>query len=280
MTVYLDTKQTQDVLLDMMQTLDFILRSHGIAYTLDGGTLLGAVRHKGFIPWDDDIDIMVPRPQFDELCRHPEWAPEGYSFSFPGRNEYYFPYAKFCNLAWRAQEPMYEGVFDENLWIDIFPADGMPQDADALAELMKVQSHLAQGAAASFVNINQAVAFSDSKVKGLAKRLLYPVYRKMVSAEDNYRKIAENARSTDFDSAKRVGDLVWYPYKPNKPGFPIEDFNVLTELGFEGHKFKACPHWDEYLTGLYGDYMTPPPENQRIAHSMKVWRVDEAEDRK
>ena len=75
MTEYLDTKQTQDVLLGMMQALDSILREHDIAYTLDGGTLLGAVRHKGFIPWDDDIDIMIPRPSFDELCSHPEWAP-------------------------------------------------------------------------------------------------------------------------------------------------------------------------------------------------------------
>lgn len=277
---YLDTEHIQSRLLSMMATLDLVLTENGIPYSLDGGSLLGAVRHKGFIPWDDDIDIMIPRPQFDELCRHPEWAPEGYSFSFPDRNGYLFPYAKFCNLAWRAQEPLYEGVFDECLWIDIFPADGLPQDAAALAELMKAQDRLAQGAAASFVNIDQAVAMSDSKVKGLAKRLLYPMYRKTVSAEDNYRKITENACSTAFESAERAGDLVWYPYKPNKPGFPVEDFSNLIELDFEGHKFKACPHWDEYLTGLYGDYMTLPPEDQRVTHGMKVWRADEAEDRK
>lgn len=280
MTEYLDTKQTQDALLSMMQMLDFVLHSHGIVYTLDGGTLLGAVRHKGFIPWDDDIDIMIPRPQFDQLCRHPEWAPEGYSFSFPGIDGYFFPYAKFCDLAWRAQEPAYEGVFDEFLWIDIFPADGLPQSKDAQVELMKEQERLAQSAAASYVNIDRAVALSDSKIKGLAKRLLYPVYRKTVSAEDNYRKITENACSTGFDSAERAGDLVWYPYKPDKPGFPIEDFSNLIDLDFEDYKFKACPHWDEYLTGLYGDYMTLPPEDQRVTHGMKVWRVDEIEDRK
>jgi lipopolysaccharide cholinephosphotransferase len=280
MTEYLNTKQIQGVLLGMMLKLDSILTEHGIAYTLDGGTLLGAIRHKGFIPWDDDIDIMIPRPQFDELCRHPEWAPTGYSFSFPGRDGYFFPYAKLCDLAWRAQEPVYEGVFDEFLWIDIFPADGIPQDSDVLAELMKSQDHLAQGAAASFVNIEQSAALSDSRIKGLAKKLLYPMYRKTVSAEDNYRKITENARATNFNFAERAGDLVWYPYKPNKPGFPIEDFSHLVELDYEGYNFKACQHWDEYLTGLYGDYMTLPPEDQRVTHGMKVWWAEATEVRK
>lgn len=275
MTEYLDTKQTQDVLLGMMQALDSILREHDIAYTLDGGTLLGAVRHKGFIPWDDDIDIMIPRPSFDELCSHPEWAPGGYSFSVPGSAGYIFPYAKFCDLRWRAQEPMYEGVFDERLWIDIFPADPIPEDEAAMQNLMRRQEQLAQAAAASFVNVEQAAATSDSKIKGIAKRLVFPIYRKLVSAEDNYRQITLNATAISFGDAPTAGDMVWFPFKSGKPGFPVEDFDSLVELDFEDCEFRACPHWDEYLTGLYGDYMQLPPEDQRITHGMKVWRVDE-----
>lgn len=277
MSEFLDTRQVQDELLSMMAVLDDVLQEHAIPYTLDGGTLLGAVRHRGFIPWDDDIDVMIPRPSFDRLCAHREWAPAGYAINPPGSEGCPFPYAKFCNLGWRAQEPMYEGVLDERLWIDIFPADCVPDDGAAEAALMKNNSRLAHGAAAALVNIDQAASTAGSKAKGALKKLLFPIYRKTVSPAENYQAIARNVTDMPYGSTSRVGDMVWYPYKEDKPGFPVGDFDNLIELDFAGRKFKACPHWDEYLTGLYGDYMVLPPVDQRVTHGMRVWRASEYE---
>ena len=270
---YLGIKDIHNTLLETMCVLDKVLVSHDIRYTLDGGSLLGAARHKGFIPWDDDIDIIIPRPGFDVLCGHPEWVPTGFRLDCPGAAEYVLPFAKFSNMSWRAQEPLLEGVADEYLWIDIFPADAIPRTQGDFARLMKRQAENARRANAAYLNLDQAVAVSDSKLKAIAKRVAFPIIKRLYSADEEYQKIINRAKETPFGSTDFAGNVVWDPFRPSKPGFPIEDFDKLIDMEFEGCTFKACPHWDAYLRGLYGDYMRLPPENQRVSHGMKVWKA-------
>lgn len=270
---FLGTKDIQNALLETMSVLDNTLGSHGIRYTLDGGSLLGAVRHKGFIPWDDDMDIIIPRPDFDLLCQHPEWAPAGFRLDCPGTYGHILPYAKFSNLAWRAQEPLFEGVVEECLWVDIFPADAIPSDQSVQARLMKHQAKDAQRANAAYLNLDQAVAISDTKAKAIAKRIAFPIVKCLYSADKEYQKIIGRAKETAFGTTPFAGNVVWDPFKPDKPGFPIEDFDNLIDMEFEGCTFKACPHWDAYLKGLYGGYMQLPPEDQRVTHGIKVWKA-------
>lgn len=274
---WLDAKEIQATLLETMSVLAEVLGSHAIRYTLDGGSLLGAVRHKGFIPWDDDIDILIPRPDFDLLCQHPEWAPAGFRFDCPGACGHVLPYAKFSNLAWRAQEPLFEGVIEEYLWVDIFPADAIPSTQRGFARLMKRQAGNARRANATYLNLDQAVAISDTKVKATAKRITFPIVKRLCSADKEYQKIITRAKETAFGSTAFAGNVVWDPFRPDKPGFPIEDFDSLVDMEFEGRTFKACPHWDAYLQGLYGDYMQLPPEDQRVTHGMKVWQTSSEE---
>ena len=270
----LNTNQIQDVLLDMLVQLDYVLANHNIRYSLDGGTLLGAVRHKGFIPWDDDIDIIVPRPDFVELCSHPEWAPNGTEFLCPGDGNYLMPYMKFVNHSWLAQEDALTGVFKEYLWIDIFPADCIPDDSKGALDLFRAQQKASKKATLLYHDVDLLSGLSTSPFKAAVKRVLLPFLRRFISPKRYFDELSCNAMLKPYGSTKTVGDVVWSPYKPDKPGFPIEDFDNLIDLDFVGHKFKACPHWDEYLRGLYGDYMQLPPEDQRVTHGMRVWKAD------
>ena len=274
----LDTKQIQQLLLDMLIKVDEVFDRHGIRYSLDGGTLLGAVRHKGFIPWDDDIDIIVPRPDFDLLCSHPEWAPDGLRFELPGENGYCMPFIKLCDPKWRAQEQALAGIYEEYLWIDIFPADPIPVDSKEAACLLEAQRKSFKKASLAYHDVDTLVGLSSSRLKAVAKRAILPAYRVLISPQRTFNELTNRAKLTPFSTARIAGNVVWGLSNPDKPGFPVEDFDNLIDLEFVGHTFKACPHWDDYLKGLYGNYMQLPPEDQRVTHGMKVWRADEKEE--
>lgn len=267
---YLATKEIQVELLAMLCVFDKMCDKQGLRYSLDGGTLLGAVRHRGFIPWDDDIDVIVPRPDFDKLVAHPEWAPDGMKFEIQGNDGYLYPFIKLVNLEWFAQEPLLEGLISEHLWIDIFPADGMPNDRFERNSLLALQAKTLQRAFRSYVDVATS---TNAGLKRLIKSLVIPFHRVIFPAEEQFKKLGERARLRPFGATNEAGNVVWGPLRADKPGFPIEDFDNLIDIEFESRFFKACPHWDAYLTGLYGDYMQLPPEDQRVTHGMKVWKA-------
>lgn len=272
---YLNTNEIQNILMEMLVKLEKIFGENDIRYTLDGGTLLGAVRHGGFIPWDDDIDLLVPRPDFERLCDNPSLAPAGYSLDVPGMNSYLYPYAKFVNLNWRAQESELNGIYKEYIWIDIFPADSIPESSEAQAYLMKRQKNTLRKARWSYYNPSIVIQQTHNPLKRFVKRVMLAASRQFISPEKNYAKLAERASSRTYGSTRYVGDLVCPPFKEHIPHFPAQDFENLIDMQFEGYTFKVCPHWDEYLKDLYGDYMILPPKNQRFNHSMKVWPAAE-----
>lgn len=271
----LTTKEIQNELLSMLVAFDRVALEHGVRYSLDGGTLLGAVRHKGFIPWDDDIDVIVPRPDFDRLAAHPEWFTGELELCALGRGSYLLPFIKIMNRAWRAQEPAFDGVIEEFLWIDVFPADAMPEGAGEKAKFMARQRRTHIRGLRSLINVDGT---TPDPVKRAVKKVLFPLNRMLYPAGEQFKELTDKANARAFGSTSCAGNMVWPSFEPDKPGFPVEDFDNLIDLEFEGHTFKACPHWDDYLKGLYGDYMQLPPEDQRYTHGMKVWRADEKEE--
>lgn len=112
-------------LLEILCEFDSVCRKLGLRYSLYAGTLLGAVRHQGFIPWDDDIDVMMPRPDYERLLTSEEAFSSPFELAFSGKGGYMYPFAKLFDLRIRAQEQSLEGIYSENLWIDIFPVDGL-----------------------------------------------------------------------------------------------------------------------------------------------------------
>lgn len=268
----LTLQQTQEALFGLLVVFADFCDEHEIRYSLTGGTLLGAVRHRGFIPWDDDVDVMVPRPDYERLRALSSEAPDGYDLSEEWHDcelgRFRFPFAKFVDRSFRAQEPSWEGVFDEYLWLDVFPVDAFPPDKEQCRKFRAHQRNLIR--LASYMSVGGS---SLSGAKGLTKRCIRTVLRPFWSPERLYERIRENARRYEGKGYSTCSLLSWVGDSAY-PMLEFADFDNLIDLDFSERRFKAISNWDGFLGDLYGDYMQLPPENERHAHGAMVWRID------
>ena len=262
----LSNRELKQALLEI--TLDFVkyCDENNLKYIMAGGTLLGAVRHKGFIPWDDDIDLGMPRDDYNRLHELIKEKPLGERYelySITAGNSA-SPFAKVVDKTTKI-------ISDENelhpaLWVDVFPIDGLNTlDEKVVNDKDKRQRRYA------FL-MEQASCKYGSGKNLLRKIAKIPIitYARIKGAEYYGKKINSEVKSLTIEDCRYAGLTVWGGVKAC-----IEKEKLLTtcELEFEGHMLKAPVGYDEYLTKMYGDYMTPPPENKRVNHSIKVIRI-------
>lgn len=240
--------------LDLFARLKEVLDKHSLRYFASGGTLLGAVRHAGFIPWDDDIDIMMLREDYEKLvCVAKDEFSEPYFFQTAySDKDYYRGHAQLRNsdttgmLSCEALKvPFNQGIF-----IDIFPVDSIPDDP-RLAEKQRRRLHSLNRL------LNNGARFPESAGNSLAdklKRAAVSIISVFFSHKAQYRKMEEVCKMYNSQNTSRVGFLSFDPNDEHLK-YPRSIFDGECELPFEHLTIKAPAGYDEMLREQYGDYM-------------------------
>lgn len=263
-----EIKDVQRVELEILAKFDSICREQGLTYFLDSGTALGAMRHQGFIPWDDDIDVGMPREDYDRFM---EIGQEllGEEFFLQNRESdpnSPFSFAKIRKegttfVEWNKRNiAMHHGIF-----IDIFPFDVLPEEEEGRDAYMEHCLSLNAKLIRRMIPDRAAIPEKNWKWRlgALARRLQYYAAQ-LVPAKKIDDAIAE-AFPRYRDRGFAGHDCTSHSYA-TKIVFPSEIFFPPCEMEFEGHTFFAPADCDRYLTLLYGDYMQLPPVEQRYGH--------------
>ena len=269
MKKYLTLDEIHSAEVEILRWLNKICKEHNIALCLAGGTLLGAIRHKGFIPWDDDIDLMIPRDEYDDLIAILEKIDdERYSIVSMRDQNSLFAYAKIIDKFIYLEQEKNTREVTSNLWIDIFPVDGLPENENAMRKTFKK---------AKFFRMGLSVSNSHDLIAGnMIKRIIKPIVILPIKLFGSWRwlkKLDKLCRRIPFGATSNVG-VICGGYG-SKECMPYKDWIRYTSAEFEGDSYSVPGCWEYYLTSLYGNYMELPPEEKRHMHNVIAYRVKE-----
>lgn len=268
----LSLEEIQQESLNILRRFNAFCEENRLRYSLAGGSLLGAVRHQGFIPWDDDIDVMMPRPDYEKLrLLAPELRNDtGFDLrGFPDLLSEETPIMMLVNPIIK-KKPFYrQSVLDFGM--DILPVDGLPENEDEVVRIYR--------AGDKYRRILLAAQADDKRGKTRLNRMMKRAFKRIDKtlslSKSVEKKLIRMAKRYNYADSKYVGIVTWGLYGPGERMLK-EPFERIEELSFEGEKYPVISCWDAYLSGIYGDYMQIPPESERSGHNMFAWREDTA----
>lgn len=251
-----DLCRLHEKMLDILSAIDDTCRKYNLRYYLLGGTMLGAVRHKGFIPWDDDADVCMPHSDYDKLIEHAgEWLPKRYELICAENDKNYpQPFAKIQDAETTLIEHAHLRYLG-GVYVDVFPVDGMPDGRIAQRFHTLHYKHLCK---------LLYFTYRDPYRHGHGPSCWLPLLcQRLFTVEGLQRSIRRMQTKYDFYKSRKV--LCF------DDGYRSivdrEVYGTPTPYSFEGRMLMGVEKADALLTKMYGDYMTPPPPGTEFQHN-------------
>lgn len=253
--------------LDILRAFVSVCEKEGYYYTLAYGTLIGAIRHKGFVPWDDDIDVFMPRPDYERFWL--KYGKDGISQTLKLRGPHNGGETSFTKLVDMSTRSTSEDLLqsaraNDHLWIDIFPLDGMPK------------SELVAGMRTLFVKMVHKlvglVVCKPRQDRSWLRRQNRKIFKRLffwLTASGVSRLEDRMASRYSIDGSPVIGNFLYGGYERCRR-FPKPGFMKPMTVPFESLMVTVPSNYDKILTMGYGDYMKLPPADQRVTHQLHV----------
>lgn len=261
-------KECKKTMLEILAYIDKICRDNNIKYSLFCGSLIGAIRHKGIIPWDDDIDIILVKEEYDKLIQILEKENSHYKLLTHDNNKsYYAPFTKLIDTRTIIKQDNMYDIDNYGIFVDIFCYNNFPDKGGKLTYKKIV----------FYKNLIGGLMINDENIKDklyVVRKLRKFVVKKILGSEfiiKRYNKLCNKYNHKKYNKL-----LSNWPecYNPLKKEIAYKDEYIeYIDLEFDGIKAMATKEYDKVLKRYFGDYMTPPPKEKQINHGINAyWR--------
>lgn len=272
-------KELQSYEADALKQFINLCEKHQLRYYVIGGTLLGAVRHGGFIPWDDDIDVAMPRADYDAFLEiAAEELPKPYIIEYPKKDADFKSYfAKIRRTDITVYEELLENEASSRIGylIDVIPIDGTPNNL--LAKKLYYAKVLGYRFLCGTANVYTGIRTNRPKSEQLLLRVVRALkLYEWIDVQKVYEKMDQLFHKQDCETAKEIGTLMGaYKLHEIVPREYFGEYENASVWQFEDMQVKGPELWDAYLTHMYGDYRTPPKKEDQILHYQPMIKKEE-----
>lgn len=263
-----DFRALQLIELDTLLYFDDFCKAHNLRYYLAGGTLIGAVRHNGFIPWDEDIDIHMPRPDYRRLPKlWNQFADtDHYTLCITDRDKNFRHnvYAISDNYTTLVEKRTVDDDIPQGIRMDILPFDGVPDNK------LKASIQFFWAIIFDVFNVQRLPENQGGRFMRAVVRLMLGLVRCPKSRYKLWTYAEQQMSKYDFDKSKWVRELA-APYRSMKFKYPRKEFTDEVYLDFEGHKLPAHHYYELYLENVYPGFMELPPVEKRVQKTNAIY---------